>query len=363
MQSALLQELGRLGRTPSGALKWIVPAVLSAFMLLLLWVLPSVPFLPAAQFDQATLEAASSVDAAVGGADSFASTAVVYNAIAKVVDLKLLLSVVGPAALFFAFTSANTLLRVAVASAWCFVATALDLSYASKDLFVVIICWMTATQLRATNHKAVGILISITMLISYAMFVRQYYYVIAGFAAAILLARRLPGRTLIILMSATPLLVYLGIDWVAKLEAARDTVNIYRISADADGFRTAFLNPFNLHSPGGVMANYAYAAGQLMAPFAFGHTLKDLLFTPFIAAVTLTLCWALASADLGRQWAGALIAGYLLTAFTFEPDVGSFARHASSFFPLLGVIFAKRVNAPGIVLASALRPTQRALAT
>jgi hypothetical protein len=69
---------------------------------------------------------------------------------------------------------------------------------------------------------------------------------------------------------------------------------------------------------------------------------KDLIFEPFLILVLYCCVCGFLRGSTPAAWGSSIVLAYLMVAMLFEPDVGSFARHASSLFPFAALAIAAR---------------------
>jgi len=187
----------------------------------------------------------------------------------------------------------------------------------------------------------------------FALYFRQYYWLIVVAFLGLYLLRTLPP-TLRIAAAAIGVvaLAFTPADVFYQLQHARDAVNAFRIGRDIAGARTAFVNIVEPDGYGNFLVNYGHAIARLHLPFLFApFRLQEAYLLMNLAAYG-WLAWAgLRSRDRRVQTPALLFASHFMVLMVFEPDLSSYLRHLSSALPYL---------VPAAVLLDA--PRRRAVA-
>jgi hypothetical protein len=321
---------------------------------LLIWVLQDVPFLSAAKNDEATVQAFTTYGGARLGddAESFEATGRFFGAISAVLDLKLFLFLTAAASIGAAVSLARSIAQLAAIALYTFIAVLLDMSYVSKDLIVVLcgaiplLLIVLSARLQPRSQARwmnAALWLSVLLLAVYGITIRKYYLLIVPVALGLLWTRRFPWYVKTWLYCSAALIVLVGFpEQVGEIQALRDEVNVPRIFHPTEGGRSAFLNPAETDSVTGVLANLGYAIARIFLPVAFGATVKDLIFEPFLILVLYCCVCGFLRGSTPAAWGSSIVLAYLMVAMLFEPDVGSFARHASSLFPFAALAIAAR---------------------
>jgi hypothetical protein len=336
--------------------KATVMALLTLLSLLLIFVLEDVPFLSAAKNDEATVQAFTTYGGARLGddAESFENTGRFFSAISRLLNLDLFLFLAAATGISLAIVAVKTVAQLMLVGLYLLIAVLLDLSYVSKDL-IVILCGLVPLALFHWANNAVGrradrfftaaIILSAALLLLYGYTIRTYYLLIVGAAVGLYVLCKLPLWFRLWLVGSGVAILLAGFwDHLGSIQALRDEVNLPRVFHPAEGGRSAFLNPYPTDSFEGVILNVGYAAARLFLPVAFGGTVKDLIFEPFILVFLYCCFCGLVSGSRPAQWGSCILLGYLSIAVLFEPDVGSFARHAASLFPFAVLAMTSRSN-------------------
>lgn len=222
-------------------------------------------------------------------------------------------------------------------------AVLLTLPFAQKDTIANLVSTLTYLSLTALRSPCRALFVIALLYITCAYAIRPYY--IPAFLGALflfLLSRRILSLRIVLLGStliATILLAsgHLG-DFYLYPQIRRDDVNLHRVIATGEGFRTAFLNPLPPDSFINFLGNYVYAFIYLNVPIIFMLDVKAILMTTYMTCL-LTICiYSLRRSNNGpAKFAVLLIFSHIFVNALFEPDLGSYLRHMSTLIPLVAI--------------------------
>lgn len=206
-----------------------------------------------------------------------------------------------------------------------------------KDTILVAFVLAAVVVLRTRWPEWLKIALVCVIYAAYAMMFRQYYYLIVVAFIGLCLLRTLPAPLqLAAIAIGLVALAFVPAEIFAKLQTARDAVNINRIGRDLPGSKTAFMN---LVQPGGYgefLINYGYATARLHLPFLFGAFRLQEAFLLVNLAAYATFAWVGLRSRLRLvQTPALLFLAHVAILMLFEPDLGSYLRHLSSALPYL----------------------------
>jgi hypothetical protein len=200
-----------------------------------------------------------------------------------------------------------------------------------KDTSVPLLTMLCLAVILSHARFVIRIAVVLSLYAIYGAAFREYYLLIAGIFLIILSWERASTvlRALMVL-SIFAALLFLPSHYFTQLEGSRDIFNRTRVWLHIPGGRTAFLNykpPTDFWS---FCVDYIYAFWRLnLAPlFTFG--LKELFLISNITIYAF-LCWKGLRSRIERvRSATTLFVAHFLVLMLFEPDLGSYLRHASS---------------------------------
>jgi len=170
---------------------------------------------------------------------------------------------------------------------------------------------------------------------AYAVIFRQYYFLIIPVWFFLVLFIEAPGSWRVVLLVAIPIvMVVIPKEIYDTLQVQRDMVNMARAGFAGEGNRSAFLN---LVEPNGVftfIVNFFYAAVRLNLPFDRLAPNNIFLFMNVCLYFWLSVS-GMRSANRIVSWPAALFFAHIVVITIFEPDLGSYLRHASTAILLL----------------------------
>jgi hypothetical protein len=324
---------------------------LTSTMLLLVWATftsGNVPFFDNARMDQNYInDLMHGVKGTSQANGAFENTAQFYSVIqSSLMDARIFLVLLGVVNFWLVYRYVTRVSQIFLTLAWTMVAIILVLNAAGKDAITVCLMFACTVWLlgRPVNLFTFAVIAGLYSL--YALLFREYYFLILALGIALFGALQIRGSTVRVLALTTMAILGMtaGGSAVSQLEQNRRDLYIELLEGRswATGVRSQFDNPWPAESLAGRIENAVYATARLTFPVIWGRSVKDLLFTAYPLAViyTLWLCFSVPSRKL--KLIGCLITGSVLISILFEPDVGSFARHSSTMFPFLAVIFQDR---------------------
>jgi hypothetical protein len=200
-----------------------------------------------------------------------------------------------------------------------------------KDSSVSLLTLLVLAILRSRLPFLLRVAISLTVYAAYGALFREYYLVIALVFGLLILVLQtpFPWRLLYLVVGSGAFLLmprYL----FTLLKGSRDIFNASRVGHNMAGARTAFLNYLPPTDLNNFLVDYIYAALRLNLSPLFSFGIKE-LFLSFnvLALFGLTLA-GLRARDGKVRLPALLYASHLLVLILFEPDLGSYLRHASS---------------------------------
>lgn len=301
----------------------------------------------------------------VGLFDSYAATAWVYGALPDWARTALEIAV--------AATFLITLLRMirgafalSIASFLALAPILLFLSLFTKEtiLLLFIISAYVATQAATSNAKRFTIIVFLYG--GYAVIFRQYYLLIIA-ALGFLLVFRASNNVIKVLIVA----LSLGVLWILPsdiyrgLNDARDAVNYPRMGFGDEANRSAFMNPHQSPTFAAFAQNYLYAAARLNLPVLFNAGIKEaflMINTMFyFILVGIGLFWG----NERTKFATLVFVSHIAVLTIFEPDLGSYLRHAGTALVFLApaIMTLDRLLAVRKVLGRVLGQGDRVRAT
>jgi hypothetical protein len=197
---------------------------------------------------------------------------------------------------------------------------------------VIVAAMSLAVLLTACKSKKAwpSLVILVELYAAYGLFVRPYYLLILPVCGVLYALPCWPQWFKVLVMGCAFCALWLVPPEVfTSLQGVRDDNNFDRILGEL-GNRTFFFNPFSPEHPLGFLGNYAYAALRLNLPVLFSFQPQEIFLS-----LTSLLYGALVYAQLAwGNWRarlmGCLFLAHLMVLWLFEPDLGSYLRHASS---------------------------------
>lgn len=217
-----------------------------------------------------------------------------------------------------------------------------------KDTFVAILAITTLAIFSTKCKNTTKIMLVVGVYCAYGSLFRQYYLLIAVVFVSLYFISRIAMHGKIILIFFLAIGIFLvPEDLFSELQGSRDTFNIKRVGRDLPGSRTAFLNllpPTDLFN---FLTNYVYAFLRLNFGFLFNFGLREMFLSANLFVYAALLGVGLRTFDQKAQLACTLFFSHLLVLNLFEPDLGSYLRHASSVLVYLApslALFDKRIR-------------------
>ncbi|HEX2859058.1 MAG TPA: hypothetical protein VHP58_02525 [Alphaproteobacteria bacterium] len=199
-----------------------------------------------------------------------------------------------------------------------------------KEVIVVLLSVVLMLAVVRARRALVPLVAVAALYLPYGAFVRPYYLLIFLVLLALHFVPRWSKGTIILAIAAgLASLFLLPGDVYLALQGPRDNGNFYRVLGDV-GNRTFFLNPYYPDNLFAFMANYAYAALRLNLPLLFSVAPQEVFL---VLSATLYFWLGRCMFKLGNwraQFLARLFVAHILVLTLFEPDLGSYLRHASS---------------------------------
>ena len=199
-----------------------------------------------------------------------------------------------------------------------------------KEVLVVAMSLLVMASLHYAKKPWVPLVLLAGLYGTYGFFVRPYYLLILVLVGVLYTLPRWP-KWLLPLVAVTGVygLWLLPPEIFMSLQGVRDDNNFERIMGEL-GNRTFFFNPFSPEHPLGFVGNYAYAALRLNLPVLFSIAPQEIFLTVTAGLYGVLVVAMLAWGNVKARLAGSLFLAHLLVLWLFEPDLGSYLRHASS---------------------------------
>lgn len=218
-----------------------------------------------------------------------------------------------------------------------------------KESFVIpltyLILWST-TKARSTPYAFVSIC---AIYLLYGIFFREYYLIILAVFVGCCIIRRAPPplRLLYILLTVLALFV-IPSKMFMDLQGDRDQINY--VAEMIFPVHTAILNPVPPNSAFHFIVNYFYVIAKLTLPFLFRQTANEFVLFANVLIYGRLIYFGLKNRAKGPMtFLPLLFIAHILVLFIFEPDAGSYFRHASSvilyLLPSLRLIEQRRADA------------------
>lgn len=218
-----------------------------------------------------------------------------------------------------------------------------------KESFVIpltFIILQIALKSRSTIHAIITIFI---VYLLYGLFFREYYLIIlAAFVCCIIFRKAsLPFRILYLLLFVCILFV-IPSKFFITLQGDRDRINEVA-NLYFNRVHTAIYNPLPPDNGFNFIVNYLYAFARLNLAFIFRFSANEIILL-FDSVIFFRLAYTtLKKPGINEATLLPLLfVAHLLVLYIFEPDVGSYLRHASSVFlyllPSLGLAEQNYIN-------------------
>jgi hypothetical protein len=199
-----------------------------------------------------------------------------------------------------------------------------------KEILVVALSLTVLASVYRSKSTRLPLLVTSITYVTYGAYVRPYYLLILALFAVLYSLPRWP-KWLMVITAATAFcgLWFLPVEIFQNLQGVRDNNNFERIAGEL-GNRTFFFNPFSTSSVGGFLLNYLYAAVRLNLPLLFSFKPQEAFLTATSIVYALLLISQFKWSNWRARFLAALFSAHLAVLWLFEPDLGSYLRHASS---------------------------------
>lgn len=222
-----------------------------------------------------------------------------------------------------------------------------------KEVFVVVLTLFVAAIDFSSGRQWQKLLLLVAAYSVYASTMRTYFFLIPVVFLILLAMRPLssPARAMFLLCMVIAI-NFVPLHVLQDLQGARDDVNSARVLT-ALNVRTAFFNPIqNIEGVTDFLWNYAYAAIFLNGAFFFFFDISSLILTVTTGIYLYLAHKGYSSDDTNAGVKATLFLSHLCVLTLFEPDLGSYLRHASSAFVYL---------APALVILDTQRRLSRSV--
>lgn len=228
------------------------------------------------------------------------------------------------------FSKIKTLPAAALASFLCVTPILMFLFAYMKDTFTPLLTAICLLVLSSHRPLIFRMFLVLIFYAAYGIYFRQYYLVIAG-AFLLLMIFQISNwyARLVLALLALSVFMLLPDAYFYEIGNARDFVNRGRWF-DATGNRTTFFNLVPPTNSINFVINYAYAIVRLNFPWLFSFGVKELFLTLNIAIYAFLINLGLKSPNERTRLPTILFFSHILVLHIFEPDLGSYLRHASS---------------------------------
>lgn len=268
------------------------------------------------------------------GDTSFKATAFFFSLFPSPLDVVLIL-VVGWVSLSLLMMKLKTPQANLLAYYMTFPAMLTCMIRPQKETIVIILAITVAWLVMGTQFSKLKKFVMVAGIYTlYALFFRQYFFlIIAAFAAVYLVIESRRGliAVLVGLLGVGAVLV-MPIDILYDLQYPRDMVNYGRVGTGLAGHRTAFMNPYPIDSGWNFLLNYIYVFIRMNLPFVFDLSPKAWFWFGAIVTYVYVMVKGLKNSSDEMRMLVSLFLGHMCTLLLFEPDTGSYTRHITSVF-------------------------------
>lgn len=207
--------------------------------------------------------------------------------------------------------------------------------YPSKETFVGVmmigIYWISQSKLSTLRT----FIILLVLYAAYAAFIRSYYFLIAAFFLAIMVARQIPAAfTVLGIMLGLTAMAFLPESVFIAIQGSRDD-NSLIMSKLSHEVRTYFFNPMPPDNLLAFLVNMSWGILVMFIPFLIAQSFNEVLMMVNVFFYTGTVLAMLRYKRGGAQLPALLFIGHILTQAQFEPDLGSYVRHFSCTLVML----------------------------
>lgn len=318
-------------RTPKLSVPQVIAFAGTFFFFLLIYIVGPDFILPSQSRDAETVaDMAMRLDDVSDGSGGYYYTALILSYLPPGGDQ---LIVVAVATLFIAtiFYNIRSLPISTLAFFICITPILMFLFAYIKDTFTPILTALCLMSLRSRRPLAVRLTTVLLLYIAYGIYFRQYYLLITGVFVALTFFRISNWYLkLVLLLLAIAAFMLLPDSYFYELGNARDNVNRVRSWSDSAGYRTAFFNIVPTEGALSFAINYAYAILRLNFPIIFTQGIKEIFLMVNLGIYAFFIRIGLRSKNEAVILPALLFISHMLVLNIFEPDLGSYLRHASS---------------------------------
>jgi hypothetical protein len=202
-----------------------------------------------------------------------------------------------------------------------------------KDIFIFVL--LTVFYLFRFRSGNVVLVAFLVLYVLYALFFRNYYFLILAVYFIIPIFKRRPLMILCFLLFT----LLLTPSWLYEyVYAARMDVNLNRFySSDV---RTIIMSPSSMMNVIGFLINYVYSVFVILFPFMFGVKPQDILLFAMNWSVLYLVFSGINNKSNSKREGFKfeyLLLSHILVMFIFEPDLGSYFRHILVLLPIVMV--------------------------
>lgn len=226
------------------------------------------------------------------------------------------------------------------------------------DYIQFLIFFLMAFSLMMVPGQLWKLLSGIALLLPIICFFREYYGLMAGFAAFVFIVailyrkpKNFREQAIFLCILACLIVVIIFVirlfakETIDRLFTVRTTTNQTLGSNPAPNKLILDVFPLDA-SIAGFLANYIVAAVRLLVPVELCAQLSDVPFAVFQVVLISLIIYQLAKSRevKGRTAVYSIIFAFFLMSFFFEPDFGSWFRHEAAAFPILWLGVGKDVS-------------------
>jgi hypothetical protein len=201
----------------------------------------------------------------------------------------------------------------------------------TKEVLVVlmslIIYWYACREKSGIKGT---LFLAVILYAAYALLVREYFLLILLAMLGLYFCKSHPRLRWPVIALAIAIVAMMPAQLFMELQGPRDKIAEYLAFYSMNVIRTYFFNPFVPENFLNFVGNYFYALGVMNIPFFIDLTWKELVL--FINTTTwfsmVYLGWRHLTGPM--QVLPVILLGHLVVLPLFEPDLGSYLRHASS---------------------------------
>lgn len=240
--------------------------------------------------------------------------------------------------LFYAiFKNLKTTVAISVGTFLTIAPSILFLAIFTKDTFTPLISIIATYMLSSRSSTILKLATIIAIYVPYGLYFRQYYLIIAGSFILMTIASGIRDKRWIIpiFLVIMIILTMVPAQYYYEVGSVRDYLNRGRVWDNVSGSRTAFFNPLPPDGMFNFIINYFYAVFRLNLAVLTSPRPQELFLT-LNAGTFAFLAWVgMRAKDRCVKLPTLMFIAHFLVMMLFEPDLGSYLRHASAVLPYL----------------------------